>query len=836
LEIAHLIATYSADTRNFERGNQRVQQGLSQTSGRFNSAGSSSVSFWKLAGGGALANLATSALSRLASSLTDIATKSITTAADFDALTRGLVAITGSTQEAERQLARLKEVAKLPGLGFREAIQGSISLQAVGFNAANAERALMAFGKAVAFTGGGKEELSRITVQLAQLSSKGKILSQDLRPIIEAAPAVGEALKDAFGTVDTEQIQKLGLTTDQFLSKLETQLEKLPPITNSAKNAMENFGDTMDVAFATIGKPLLEPLTQALDSLTPIIAKVAQSVAATFPAIATEVKSIFDGLPAAVKETFQNILGTVQTLGGSVLDWFKTNYPLIKQTVVTVLTGVANFWQAHGEQIKAVVGGYLKAVGNIVSAVMSAINGDWAGAWGKLGSAALNALSAAWNSVKFMLSTWAGGLKTEGATLYEAAKALGVAVGKGIWDGIKSQLHSLVFFLDGMIEEAKRHIVGANIGRSIAEGMSSAGGEKSHGARKTGKEFVQEMAHGIKEGIPVVVLAIDDLLKSAADRFAVRARIVGESFTDNLFSQISQSIISAMDELAGEKSELQKVNELIKQALANPETAARMDDNTQALLRFVAAMRDAKSLTRERIVGLPLEMRSEGTETRERSVIQAGLDTSGTRERRVFGPTDEQIQAYNQRIKDMAQQTTDVLVDAFRAGFDGGLKGFLDSIFRTLTSFVDNQLRKALNGLFENIFSNASSGSSGGGFWSGLLKSVVGAVAGGAAGGAGGGAVGAGGGVGRFIGLGARAEGGDVKAGWLYRVNENHTEYFRPKTDGHIYNQNQMGRSSGTTNVFNISLPGASPTNYTERKSAREAADKIVSFLQMRLA
>jgi tape measure domain-containing protein len=207
---------------------------------------------------------------------------------------------------------------------------------------------LKAFGNAVAFTGGGKNELDRITVQLGQLSSKGKILSQDLRPIIEAAPAVGKALKDAFGTVDTEQLQKLGLTTNQFLDKLESQLEKLPPAANGAKNAMENFHDSFDIALANIGKPLLGPLPPPLTLSRLSWLKWRRGIAQFISEIPQRAAALVQSLPASFKNAFSIIYDIVSSVGAQMVGWFTENLPLIKQTVMTVLTAIGDLWARWG--------------------------------------------------------------------------------------------------------------------------------------------------------------------------------------------------------------------------------------------------------------------------------------------------------------------------------------------------------------------------------------------------------------------------------------------------------------------------------------------------------
>src|SRR5688572_9230402 len=207
--------------------------------------------------GSRLQNVGRSLAFNITLPLTAAGTGAVVAGTKMDTLRRALAAVAGSTEEADRQFGELIEVAKLPGLGLAEAVQGSVRLQAVGVSAKTAERSLRAFGNAIATTGGGKAELDRLTIQLGQLSAKGKILSQDLRPIIEAAPAVGKALRDAFGTVDPQEIEALGLTTDQFLDALLTQLEKLPKVTGGAKNSFENLQDAMLRAGDAIAKTFL---------------------------------------------------------------------------------------------------------------------------------------------------------------------------------------------------------------------------------------------------------------------------------------------------------------------------------------------------------------------------------------------------------------------------------------------------------------------------------------------------------------------------------------------------------------------------------------------------
>jgi tape measure domain-containing protein len=190
--------------------------------------------------------------------------------ADIESLKLGLNTITGSAAETEIQFARLREIAKLPGIGFEEAIRGSVSLQAAGFSAQGAERAIRAFGNALAGVGRGKADLDGVIVQLQQMASKSNVVMQDLRPILERVPQVATVMRQLFGTIDTEVIQKMGIKPQQFIGALVTELEKLPPVTTGLKNAFENFSDNVKISLAKAGDALSPFAQGVINSFQPI--------------------------------------------------------------------------------------------------------------------------------------------------------------------------------------------------------------------------------------------------------------------------------------------------------------------------------------------------------------------------------------------------------------------------------------------------------------------------------------------------------------------------------------------------------------------------------------
>lgn len=221
----------------------------------------------------------------------------------IDSLNRGLVAIMGSTKGAADEMEQLKEVAKLPGLGLQEAMQGSVQLQAVGYSANEARRYLLAFGNAIATVGGGKDNLAGVLVQLTQMAGKAKVTAEDLKPIINNAPIVARFVKQIYGTSDTEQIQKTGDSPMQFLQKLVKQLETLPKVTTGPKNALENLSDAATVAGYKLGVAFAKPIESVTGILADLIGKV------------TAVAEWFEKLPESTKSAAAAAIAAAAAMG-----------------------------------------------------------------------------------------------------------------------------------------------------------------------------------------------------------------------------------------------------------------------------------------------------------------------------------------------------------------------------------------------------------------------------------------------------------------------------------------------------------------------------------------
>jgi tape measure domain-containing protein len=233
--------------------------------------------------------------------LIGVGTAAVASAAKIDSLRRGLTAVAGSAEEADAQFARLKEVAKLPGLGFEEAIQGSINLQAAGFSAETAEATLKGFGNALATVGRGKADLDGVILALGQMASKGKISAEEVNQIAERVPQIRKVMQDAFGTAVPEELQKAGISAQVFVEKVNSELLKLPQVTGGLQNSFENFGDTVKVSLGTLGDSIARSIN--LEGLLNDISEAIAGVTEWFQNLTPEAQKVIvvvAGIAAAI--------------------------------------------------------------------------------------------------------------------------------------------------------------------------------------------------------------------------------------------------------------------------------------------------------------------------------------------------------------------------------------------------------------------------------------------------------------------------------------------------------------------------------------------------------
>jgi hypothetical protein len=337
--VATLRAIIGLDDAAFQAGVQRTKAGvreataavdtlggsLQQTGEKVDQAAKSADNLGsKLSTvGGAASGLGLALSAGVTLPLVGLSIAAVKSATDMDSLRRGLIAVSGSSQEAERQFTELREVAKLPGLGFEESIQGAVRLEAAGLSAEQAKNSLLAFGNAIAQVGKGKAELGLVIDELTRLSSETRVSGRSLMELSRQVPQLRSIIAKAFpGATTTQQMEKLGIDSKAFIRIVTSELLKIAPVTGGIKNAFENLDDATKIALADMGSSVTGILEPVLNHLSDLI---------------TDVTRVWMELPDATKGTLVAFAGVAAVVGPLIL---------LAGGLITALGTLANAWRA----------------------------------------------------------------------------------------------------------------------------------------------------------------------------------------------------------------------------------------------------------------------------------------------------------------------------------------------------------------------------------------------------------------------------------------------------------------------------------------------------------
>jgi tape measure domain-containing protein len=213
-----------------------------------------------------LADLTANAIMGIGKAFVDLTKSAVDSYKAFETNISALAIYNTTIQSTAAQLQRLRAIALQPGLSLDQVLKGVTYLEAAGFSAQIAERAIRVFGNALALAGKGSEDLAGVQLALGQIKSKGIISAEEINQIAERIPQVRRAMVAAFGTGNAEAIQKQGKTATEFITKIMDELDskkgKLPVAAQTITSFMKNATDAFKYAAIIIGRGFADILNQ----------------------------------------------------------------------------------------------------------------------------------------------------------------------------------------------------------------------------------------------------------------------------------------------------------------------------------------------------------------------------------------------------------------------------------------------------------------------------------------------------------------------------------------------------------------------------------------------
>jgi tape measure domain-containing protein len=284
-------------------------------------------------------------------------------AADLNKLTDGLKTTMldagRSIFSVNNEVEALRKAALAPGLDFDQAVKGSLRLQGVGRSAESAREILVQFGNAIAVAGGSSAQLDSVTTQLSQIIGKGKILNEDLAILKENMPSISKAMVEAFGTADAEGLRKLGISTDEFVTRLTKQLSTLPRATGGLANGITNAFSAIKQGAADLGNVIATKLNLAerLDQFATAVLGMADSFKALSPttqSVALGIGLFAAGIGPAIKLGSLLVSGVIGIRNAmlsmraaqlaiqetSLISWFQSLNTVMKANIIGATVGV----------------------------------------------------------------------------------------------------------------------------------------------------------------------------------------------------------------------------------------------------------------------------------------------------------------------------------------------------------------------------------------------------------------------------------------------------------------------------------------------------------------
>ena len=268
-EVIHLTAAYqksreetgetSEKTKEFAQKLKEAQaqlnttaQGLKTAEEYMNSFGDAASGSGKsLAGAIAQGTVMAGIFSKLGSAALSAAEGFIASGIEYNAqiekYTTGFTNMLGSAEAAQQVMSQIQEDAAKTPFDVESLTKANQYLISAGENASYARNTIMALGDAVSATGGGNDELNRMSQNLQQIANTGKATAADIKQFAYAGIDVYGILADYTGK-STAEVQNMTISYDLLTQALQAASEE----GGRYYNSMDTQSQTMNGRVSTL--------------------------------------------------------------------------------------------------------------------------------------------------------------------------------------------------------------------------------------------------------------------------------------------------------------------------------------------------------------------------------------------------------------------------------------------------------------------------------------------------------------------------------------------------------------------------------------------------------
>lgn len=167
--------------------------------------------------------------------------------AQIEKYTTGFTNMLGSAEAAQQVMSQIQEDAAKTPFDVESLTKANQYLISAGENAGYARSTIMALGDAVSATGGGNDELNRMSQNLQQIANTGKATTADIKQFAYAGIDVYGILADYTGK-STAEVQNMTISYDLLTQALQAASEE----GGRYYNSMDTQSQTMNGRVSTL--------------------------------------------------------------------------------------------------------------------------------------------------------------------------------------------------------------------------------------------------------------------------------------------------------------------------------------------------------------------------------------------------------------------------------------------------------------------------------------------------------------------------------------------------------------------------------------------------------
>ena len=179
----------------------------------------------------------------------------------------------GDADQAAEALESIQKDASSSPFNTESLVQANQYLIAAGVTADESRETIMALGDAIAATGGGSNELSRMAQNLQQVKNTGKATAQDIKQFANAGINIYGLLADSTGKT-VQELQDMDISYEV----LNDALKKASKEGGKYYGAMEKQSETLNGSISTLKDSFNSLMGELTSSLVPIIKDIVQFV------------------------------------------------------------------------------------------------------------------------------------------------------------------------------------------------------------------------------------------------------------------------------------------------------------------------------------------------------------------------------------------------------------------------------------------------------------------------------------------------------------------------------------------------------------------------------